>query len=219
MLLCSVGLAVSGCASTIKDTQANLSVGTLRFSKDPKTWEEIQEQYVVMQKFDYSCGAAAMATLLNYYFQDEITERAILLDIIDHLEEDEFENREEEGLSLLDLKRFAERRGYQALGVKLELPTLLALRGPVLVYMESDGYEHFAILRGVREDRVFLADPSLGNVRMMVGDFADEWPGIALVLAKEGFGTPLAYPLAVDDKGAFRVELRTARRSLYLNPL
>jgi predicted double-glycine peptidase len=218
MLLCSVGLVVSGCASTTEDTQANLSMGTLRFSKDPKTWEEIQEQHVVMQKFDYSCGAAAMATLLNYYFQDKITERAILRDVVKHLEEDEFENREKKGLSLLDLKRFAERRGYQALGVKLELPDLLELRGPVLVYMESDGYDHFAIFRGVREDRVFLADPSLGNVRVMIGDFADEWPGISLVLAKEGFGLPLEYPLAVDDKGPFRVELRTARRSLYLNP-
>jgi predicted double-glycine peptidase len=215
--LCGASLVISGCAMTADHLPAQLSSGELRFSTNPKTWKEILERHVVMQRYDYSCGAAAMATLLNYYFQDEVSEREILLDITERLTDAELEARQNEGLPLLDLKQFAERRGYQALGVELDLTALPKLLGPVLVYLHSDDYRHFAILRGVKNGRVFLADPSRGNVRMAVADFADEWPGIALVLGKEGFGTPLKHGLAVDDAEAARIELRTARRSLYLH--
>ncbi len=217
MLVCGVGWVISGCAHTTEDTQVNLLTNAVRFSDNVKTWEEVLTRHVVMQKFDYSCGAAALATLLNYYFQDRDTERHILLDIEKHLKDFQFEKREEKGLSLLDLKQYVERRGYQAVGVKLGIPALLALRGPILVYLETEGYEHFAVLRGVRGDRVFLADPSRGNIRIPIYEFAEAWPGIALVMGKKGFGTPQQYALAVDRKSPYRIELRAARQSLYLN--
>jgi predicted double-glycine peptidase len=183
-----------------------------------KTWKDVREHHVVMQQFDYSCGAASMATLLRYYFKDDVTEKAVLQDIIAQLSADEFEERKKKGLSLLDLKNYAERRGYQAVGVELKLSALPQLNGPVLIYLETGGYKHFAILRGTREDRVLLADPWRGNVRMPVSRFTEEWPGIALVLGKEGFGTPDDYPLAVDTQEPLRPELQAARRSLYLRP-
>ena len=216
-MLVGVGCVTSGCATSTEDTQINLLTNTVRFSDNVKTWEEVLTRHIVMQKYDYSCGAAALATLLNYYFQDHTTEHHILLDIEKHLKEVQFENREEKGLSLLDLKQYVERRGYQAVGVKLGLSALLELRGPILVYLETESYEHFAVLRGVRGDRVFLADPSRGNIRIPIYEFAEEWPGIALVMGKKGFGTPQQYALAVDRKSPYRIELRAARQSLYLN--
>jgi predicted double-glycine peptidase len=157
-----------------------------------------------------------MATLMDYYFGDKVSERDVLIDILKHIDEADFKERKKEGLSLLDLKQFAERRGYQAAGVKLQLSALPQLKGPVLVYLERQDFKHFAIFRGVREDRVYLADPSRGNVRMPVDEFAKDWPGIALVLGRKGFGTPSEYPLAVDKASPFRPELRAVRRGLYL---
>ena len=170
-----------------------------------------------MQQFDYSCGAAALATLMQHYFQDNVTEKDILEDVVEHLNKTDFENRKKEGLSLLDLKNFANRRGYQAMGVKnLKFAALPKLLGPVLVYLETSEYQHFAILRGVKEDRVFLADPSRGNIRMSVEVFSQQWPGIALVLGKKGFGTPSKHSMAIQEKTPIVSELRAARRGLYV---
>lgn len=214
-LYCIAVLLVSSCANISEQDSVALSSGNIHFKKSVKTWKDFLEQNIVMQQFDYSCGPAALATLMQYYFQDEITEMDILEDIVNRMDETTIKNRQKEGLSLLDLKQFAERRGYQAVGVKLKFSALLKLRGPVLVYLETSEFKHFAILRGVKEDRVFLADPSRGNIRMSVETFAKEWPGIALVLGKKGFGTPSKQALAIHEESPIIIELSAARQNLY----
>ncbi len=208
-------LLLSSCANLADSQATSFSAGGIRVHKNIKTWKDLLEQHIVMQQFDYSCGAAALATLFQYYFQDPITEQDILTDIVEQLSQQDFTRRKQEGLSLLDLKKFAERHGYQALGVKLKFAVLPKLKGPILVYLEDDEYQHFAILRGVREDRVFLADPSRGNIRMNVQAFANEWQGIALVLGKKDFGTPSNYPLAIREKTPIVNELDAIRHLLY----
>jgi predicted double-glycine peptidase len=214
----TVAALAGGCARLPESPPVSLSAEKARQAEKFKTWKDVRQQHVVMQRYDYSCGAAAMATLMRYYFGEDITERDVLLDILEHISAEATKKRKKEGFSLLDLKEYAERHGYQAAGVDLELEALRQLVGPVLVYLETDGYKHFAILRGSREDRVFLADPSRGNVSMPVSRFVKQWSGITLVLGKEGFGTPAAYPLAVDSASPFRPQLQAARRALYLRP-
>ena len=43
---------------------------------------EMRRENVVVQKFDLSCGAAALATILNYQFGDPVTEREITTGLI-----------------------------------------------------------------------------------------------------------------------------------------
>jgi len=189
--------------------------GGLKFSKTVTTWKDIRQKNVIMQNNDYSCGAASLATLFTYYFNDPITEHKIIIDMLDVLPESQRMDRIKTGFSLLDLKNFAIRRGYSAVGAKLKLHDLLKLRGPVLVYLETPDFKHFAILRGVREDRIVLADPSRGNVQMLVDKFAEEWPGIILALGKEGFGTPENHALSVPKDDTVRNELNSVRAALY----
>ncbi|MCI5162195.1 MAG: hypothetical protein D3917_09285 [Candidatus Electrothrix sp. AX5] len=217
LLWCIVILLVSGCANIPEPQPTALSTGSLHFKKPVKTWKDFLEQNIVMQKQDYSCGAAALATLMRSYFHDDITEKDILEDIVTHLSKEDFGDRKEKGLSLLDLQEFAQRHGYQAMGVKLKFSALPKLRGPVLVYLETSEYKHFAILRGIKEDRVFLADPSRGNIRLSVFEFAKKWPGIALVLGKKGFGTPSEHLLAVKKISPVANELSAARSGMYRN--
>ena len=180
-----------------------------------RSWKDLRDQNVVLQRFDYSCGAGALATLMQYYFGDAVSEEAILAGILGPMSQDEVKDREVNGLSLLDLKNYAERRGYQAVGVRLNYASLPKLAGPVLIYLEREDYRHFAVLKGVRGDRVYLADPSLGNVRLSADRFAQQWSGIALVLGKEGFGLPQHYPLAVEDQEPVPNEVLAARKSLF----
>lgn len=211
-------ISAASCARLPESPPVSLSAEQDRLAEKFKTWKDIRQQHVVMQRYDYSCGAAAMATLMRYYFDDDVTEREVLLDILDHVSAEATKKRKKEGFSLLDLKKYAERRGYQAVGVNLGIAALPQLAGPVLVYLESDGYKHFAVLRGVHEDRAFLADPSRGNLRIPVSRFIKEWSGITLVLGKEDFGIPTNYPLAIDYGSPVRPQLQAARRALYLRP-
>ena len=138
-----------------------------------------------------------------------------------NLPEDVKNNRREKGLSLLDLKQAAERRGYQAYGVSLKPVSLYKIGRPVLVYLETYEFKHFSIFRGIKEDRVFLADPSRGNIRIPADKFLKEWKGgLALVLDKAGFKAQKNYHLSLDknDEMFFRNELLAARRALFFKP-
>jgi predicted double-glycine peptidase len=83
------------------------------------------------------------------------------------------------------------------------------------VHLEREDYRHFAVLRGVRGDRIYLADPSVGNVRLSIERFAKEWSGVALVLGKQGFGLPKSYPLALEEQELVPGETLAARKSLF----
>src|SRR5713101_4995405 len=128
--------------------------------------KDLRDQNVVKQTYDYSCGAAALATLLTYGLSDKVTELDVLLSVLTLLSKDEEAVRKKKGLSLLDLQNVAQTRGYKAQGFRLTAEYLPKLKGPVIVFIKPRGYEHFAVLKGIRGDRVYLADPSLGNMRM-----------------------------------------------------
>ncbi|MCH7727308.1 MAG: hypothetical protein IH991_12630, partial [Planctomycetes bacterium] len=77
---------------------------------------------------------------------------------------------------------------------------------------------HFVVLRGTVEDRVYLADPSRGTIRLSIYDFLDQWSGEALFLGKRGFGLPKDFPLAIKSQAPVRNELEIARRWLFRMP-
>jgi predicted double-glycine peptidase len=213
-----LSLALGGCAVQPMRLPADtmpIRAGGIRGQKTIHSWKELRDRNVILQGYDYSCGAGALATLMRYYFGDNVSEEGILLSILSPMTQEEVEDREQNGLSLLDLKLCAERMGYQATGVKLSYASLPKLKGPVLVHLEREDYRHFAILKGVRGDRIFLADPSRGNLRISVDRFAKEWSGIALVLGKQGFGLPREYPLALEEQLPVPNEILAARRSLF----
>jgi len=178
------------------------------------TLKELRDQYIVKQQFDYSCGAAALATLMTYYFGDKTAERQILKLLIDELTRNELELKEKQGFSLLDLKKVAQTKGYRAAGFKLTLEQLKQLTAPVLVFIEPQGYKHFAILKGVDRGRVFLADPSRGNLRMSINRFLREWHGIIFALGRPGEEDLTTYPLALSRPDYIQPELLRVTRLL-----
>lgn len=164
-------------ALTAASPSAQIGIGDsgLRVERPFRSMKDLRDQNLVKQRFDFSCGAAAMATMLRYGFGDQITEQQILIDLFTQLSDDERKIAERTGFSLLDLQRVARARGYNAEGFRLQPAQLAMLSGPVIVFIEPRGYKHFAVLRGVRGDRVYLADPARGNVRQPVYAFLDDW--------------------------------------------
>jgi predicted double-glycine peptidase len=150
---------------------------------------EIRGERTVMQRWDVSCGAAALATLLEFQHGDHVTEREVALALIgreEYLAEPDLVVVRQ-GFSLLDLERYVERRGYRgrALG-GLGYADLLAL-APALVVVEEAGYPHFVVFRGQLRDRVLLADPAFGTRTMPVGQFERAWVAYGGGLGRVGF--------------------------------
>jgi predicted double-glycine peptidase len=89
------------------------------------------------------------------------------------------------GFSLLDLKRFAESRGYRAAGyAKLELDQLLAM-GAAIVPVEEFGDPHFVVVRGMKDGALSIADPAFGNRALAPEQFLKIWKqGLALVITR-----------------------------------
>jgi uncharacterized protein len=159
---------------------AGVFCGTPAFAKKTGPVESLYEmrtQGVIVQKFDLSCGAAALATLLNYQFGDRVTEKEVAEGLIRRKEYIENPDlvRVRQGFSLLDLKRFVDNRGYQGIGYgKLELKDVIRL-APIIVAVSPIGYNHFVIFRGQVGDQVLLADPAFGNRTMSAEKFQRIW--------------------------------------------
>jgi predicted double-glycine peptidase len=138
---------------------------------------EMRRENVVIQSWDLSCGAAALATLLRYEFGDNITEKEIAHGLMrrnEYIDHPEIVQARE-GFSLLDLKRYVQTRGYKGVGLgKLELQDLIE-HAPIMVPVDALGYNHFVIFRGVRGNRALLADPAWGNRTMTIEKFQRMW--------------------------------------------
>ena len=138
---------------------------------------EIRQRNVTTQEWDLSCGAAALATILNYQHGDPVSEKEIASGLINR--EEYLANpllvRARQGFSLLDLKRYVDDRGYEGVGYgRLTLDYLIE-RAPIMVPVNFNGYNHFVVFRGVRGNRVLLADPAFGNRTMLIEKFEDGW--------------------------------------------
>jgi predicted double-glycine peptidase len=142
-----------------------------------KSLKEIRRGNVVTQEWDLSCGAAALTTLLNIQHGDPVTEKEVARGLIkrqEYIDQPELV-RIREGFSLLDLKRYVDQRGYDGIGYgKLEVENLTEL-APILVPINTVGYNHFVIFRGMAGNRVLLADPAWGNRTMTIERFERSW--------------------------------------------
>jgi len=136
---------------------------------------EIRQENVVVQKWDTSCGAAALATLLKYQHGLGDSEKQVaeaMLRVTDPLKV-----KVRGGFSLLDLKRYADARGLEGVGfMNLGFDDLLEL-APVVVPVMTRGYPHFVVVRGKTDQKVLIADPAFGNRTMDVEAFQSAWAG------------------------------------------
>ena len=143
-------------------------------SKNVRTLKEIRGEGVTRQRWDMSCGAAALSTVLTYDFKDPTPETAIVVWILHRV--DPIRVRARGGFSLLDLKHFSEARGYSAEGFTgMTMEDLLQEKSSVITPIRTKGIDHFVVVKGIVDGHVLLADPAFGNTTMRVDQFAKLW--------------------------------------------
>jgi predicted double-glycine peptidase len=124
---------------------------------------------------------------------------------------------QKKGLSLFDLQQLAQKRGHKAQGFRIHRSQLAKLSVPVIVYIKPHGYQHFAVFKGVRGERVHMADPSLGNVRMPMYRFLDMWAdatgrGVIFAVEKADSSWPDRYALQLAGSAGPPLEVLSAAR-------
>ena len=126
----------------------------------------------LLQQYDFSCGSAAIATLLTHQYGYAMTEATVF----DYM----FRNGDQkkirtEGFSLLDMKRFLLAHGFEADGFEQSLDKLTEARVPAIVLINENGYRHFVVVKGLRGDRVLIGDPASGTRALSRASFMASW--------------------------------------------
>jgi predicted double-glycine peptidase len=192
------------------------SAGSAPFPPDAKPVRsllQLRDDRLVRQQWDLSCGAAVVATLLTYQLGAPVTERQAALGML--RAGDARFVRARLGFSLLDLKRYAASRGFEASGYgDMTLDDLVAM-APVVAPTRVFGFGHFVIVRGRLGDRLLIGDPAFGNRTMTVDAFLEAWPSrIGFVIHPPGQPHP---PNRMAGRELFQVPLPDAVRTAEAN--
>jgi uncharacterized protein len=145
---------------------------------------EIRQEGVIVQKWETSCAAAALATVLTFSHNDAVSEKAVTMGMLRTT--DPIKVKVRGGFSMLDMKHFVETRGLNGIGYKnLSFEDLLTLDAPI-VPIDFQGNPHFVVVRGLNGDgEVHLADPAFGNHAISTAKFKSVWKdGIAFVVTE-----------------------------------
>ena len=176
------GALLAGCSAgpLVDDRfQVTTHAGALQLETAPKSMVETRYDTVVRQQFDFSCGSAALATLLTYHYGKSNNENDVFQGMWRDGDQDAIQRQ---GFSLLDMKNFLAARGYKANGYRVDLEQIIESKTPGIALIAPDGYRHFVVVKGVEEGFVLVGDPSLGLRRMDRKKFEDVWNGVYFVI-------------------------------------
>jgi uncharacterized protein len=134
---------------------------------------------VVHQQYDFSCGSAALATLLTYQYSQPLTEQAAFVGMWRDGDRAQIRRL---GFSLLDMKRYLAARGLSSDGYQVNLEQIATARVPGIALIDVGGYKHFVTVKGIAEGALVLGDPSLGIRRMSFAQFKKMWNGVYFVI-------------------------------------
>ncbi len=160
----------------------NVSGSFGSFNLKPRSLQEMRWDRVVRQQYDFSCGSAAVATLLTYHYQRPTSEDTVFKSMIDGGDR---ERIQAQGFSMLDMKRYLDAQGLRSDGFKMKLESFLKIGVPGITLVDTQGYKHFVVVKGLDENTVLVGDPAVGTVPVPKAVFLGMWSGAVLAARAE----------------------------------
>lgn len=174
---CAAIYAPAACASDVF-----VSAGGFSARVPVESLAERRNSAIVRQQYDFSCGSAAVATLLTYHYGLETSETDAfrsMWDVGDH------ERIRKLGFSLLEMKQYLEGLGMKADGFRLTLDRVAEIGVPGIALIEVNGYRHFVVIKGVTKKTVLVGDPSKGVISKSRKAFEKSWDGVILFVRSD----------------------------------
>jgi len=209
LFACTIALLLGTAAA--QAAELSLPSGMRVGSMPVKSMKDLRFQATQRQQYDFSCGSAALATLLTHHYGTPTTEQDAFQAMFTTGDQQKIRR---EGFSLLDMQRFLKSRGFTANGFQLPLDKLIEAKLPAIVLVSDNGYHHFVVVKGAQDGRILIGDPSRGTRLMARERFESIWANRILFVIHEGPVKP-GFNLAADWRNAPRAPLdEGALRSL-----
>jgi hypothetical protein len=160
------------------------------FSVNLTSLKEARWKRVIRQQYDFSCGSAAVATLLTYHYATPVREDEVFKEMFVTGDRAKIQT---DGFSMLDMKRFLDQRGLESDGFRMTLDRLARIGVPGIVLINTRGYRHFVVVKGIDADRVVVADPALGTTVWPRKTFESVWGGGIVLAARNEIETARDY--------------------------
>ena len=199
ILLC----ALLGTAAEAADLSL---VGGARYNVPVHSLKELRFLNTIRQQYDFSCGSAALATLLSNHYGYPISETTAFQSMWEHGDRDKIRK---EGFSLLDMQKYLRTIGFKSDGFRQPLQKLIDAKLPAIVLVSEKGYNHFVVIKGADDGRVLLGDPSTGTRAITQEHFESIWPTRLLFVIHESPTRP-QFNLTADWRAAPRAPLADA---------
>ncbi|MGF1684519.1 C39 family peptidase [Photobacterium minamisatsumaniensis] len=190
------------------------------YNVEVKSYQEQMFGDVYRQQYDFSCGSAAVASLLQFHYKMEAKEETIFEYMFKNGDKEKIE---QQGFSMLDMKNYLVSLGLDANGYNIPLDKFKKLRIPAITIVNFDGYMHFVVIKGMNSSNIILGDPSRGTMIMPIKDFENYYKGAVLLvkskakLGRESFITadnynvyapsPVSESVARDSLATFSITL------------
>lgn len=196
--------ALGGCtAGPLAGTGSRVAVAGGDFAMPVRDMLTRRYLTVVRQRFDFSCGSAALATLLTVHYGTPQSEEQVFLGMWRDGDRAQIQRF---GFSLLDMKRFLAAHKVSADGYRVSLDDIARTGIPGIVLVTTDGYQHFVVLKGIAGNRVLLGDPALGLRSVDKRQFLKMWNGVFFAindrpdLGRQAFGRPAEWALVAEPQ-------------------
>ncbi|MGF1759170.1 C39 family peptidase [Photobacterium sagamiensis] len=149
------------------------------YNVEVKSYQEKLFGDVQRQQYDFSCGSAAVASLITYHYGVEVAENAVFEYMFANGNKAKIEKK---GFSMLDMKNYLSSVGFDAGGYKIPLSKFKKLGIPGITIVNFDGYMHFVVIKGLNSKQIILGDPSRGTVVMDIDQFEPNYKGLVLLV-------------------------------------
>ena len=181
----ALALAVGVCAQAFGAVAPLPTTSGGAYNVQVTSWRDLPFRTVVRQQYDYSCGSAALATLLHFHYGQPMREAEIFSAMYRTGDQEKIRKV---GFSLLDMKRYLASTGFSSDGYRISLAEFEKMSTPGIALIKTGAYRHFVVVKGVQGPNVLVGDPAVGLRVYSRKQFEAVWAGIMFVIDDEHVG-------------------------------